>query len=123
MLLLRGAQTVAELRARTARLHAFGTADETDPLRRCAGNQPSSTLVLPRLDPHHLGMLLALYEHKTFVQGVVWGLNPFDQWGVELGKRLARRLLPLIGDAAAECREDASTCGLAAHLHRLRERR
>src|SRR5690606_10594597 len=53
------------------------------------GNRPSTTILLDRLDPHGLGMLLALYEHKVFVQGVLWGINPFDQWGVELGKTLA----------------------------------
>ena len=68
-----------------------------------AGNQPSTTLLLPRLSPYHLGMLLALYEHKVFVQGVVWGINSFDQWGVELGKQLAGRLLPaLCGEVGTE---------------------
>ena len=57
---------------------------------------PSTTIILPRLDPRRLGMLLALYEHKVFVQGVVWGINSFDQWGVELGKQLAGRLLPAL---------------------------
>lgn len=61
-----------------------------------AGNQPSTTIILPRLDPHSLGMLIALYEHKVFVQGVIWGINSFDQWGVELGKQLAGRLLPAL---------------------------
>ena len=68
-----------------------------------AGNQPSTTIILPRLDPFHLGMLLALYEHKVFVQGVVWGINSFDQWGVELGKQLAGRLLPALkGETSSE---------------------
>ena len=68
-----------------------------------AGNQPSTTIILPRLDPYHLGMLLALYEHKVFVQGVIWGINSFDQWGVELGKQLAGRLLPaLTGETGTE---------------------
>lgn len=64
------------------------------PYKVFAGNQPSTTLMLPRLDPYHLGLLIALYEHKVFVQGVVWGINSFDQWVVELGKKLAGRLLP-----------------------------
>jgi glucose-6-phosphate isomerase len=68
-----------------------------------AGNQPSTTIILPRLDPYHLGMLLALYEHKVFVQGVIWGINSFDQWGVELGKQLAGRLLPALkGETSTE---------------------
>ncbi len=77
-----------------------------------AGNQPSTTLLLPRLDPYHLGLLLALYEHKVFVQGVIWGLNSFDQWGVELGKQLASRVLPVLNGDAGKDMLDASTRGL-----------
>jgi glucose-6-phosphate isomerase len=79
-----------------------------------AGNQPSTTIILPRLDPYSLGMLLALYEHKVFVQGVVWGINSFDQWGVELGKQLAGRLLPALKGEIEANELDASTCGLIA---------
>lgn len=67
--------------------------DSPEPWRRFEGNRPSSTIVLDKLDPYHLGMLLALYEHKVFVQGVIWNLNSFDQWGVELGKALADNIL------------------------------
>lgn len=77
-----------------------------------AGNQPSTTLLLPRLDPYHLGLLLALYEHKVFVQGVIWGINSFDQWGVELGKQLASRVLPVLNGEANKEALDASTRGL-----------
>ena len=77
-----------------------------------AGNQPSTTLLLPRLDPYHLGLLLALYEHKVFVQGVIWGINSFDQWGVELGKQLASRVLPVLNGDADKDALDASTRGL-----------
>jgi hypothetical protein len=63
-----------------------------------AGNQPSSTLLLSRLDPQTLGALIALYEHKVFVQGAIWGLNSFDQWGVELGKAVASSILPAIAN-------------------------
>ena len=77
-----------------------------------AGNQPSTTLLLPRLDPYHLGLLLALYEHKVFVQGVIWGINSFDQWGVELGKQLASRVLPVLNGDAEKDTLDASTRGL-----------
>ncbi len=99
---------------------AFGNPDESSPLRRCPGNQPSSTFVLPRLDPYHLGLLIAAYEHKTFVQGLVWGINPFDQWGVELGKKLALRLLPAVEGAPPPADCDASTVGLIAHCRALR---
>ncbi|CAN5735636.1 glucose-6-phosphate isomerase [soil metagenome] len=84
-----------------------------------AGNQPSTTILMPGLDPFQLGMLLALYEHKVFVQGVIWGLNSFDQWGVELGKQLASRLLPAInGDQAYDEHLDTSTSGLIAYFRR-----
>ena len=63
------------------------------PHRVFAGDRPSNTLLMPRLDPYHLGALLALYEHRTFVQSVVWNINAFDQWGVELGKQLATAVL------------------------------
>ena len=79
-----------------------------------AGNQPSTTIILPRLDPHSLGMLIALYEHKVFVQGVIWGINSFDQWGVELGKQLAGRLLPALKGEAGFDDIDQSTRALIA---------
>ncbi|MCM8595053.1 glucose-6-phosphate isomerase [Accumulibacter sp.] len=78
------------------------------------GNQPSSTLLLSRLDPQTLGSLVALYEHKVFVQGIIWGLNSFDQWGVELGKAVASSILPAIGDPRLAGKFDPSTRGLLA---------
>ncbi|MCE3269315.1 MAG: glucose-6-phosphate isomerase, partial [Burkholderiales bacterium] len=63
-----------------------------------AGNRPSNMFVLPEISPYYLGMLIALYEHKTFVQGVIWGINSFDQWGVELGKQLAKTILKDISE-------------------------
>jgi glucose-6-phosphate isomerase len=84
------------------------------------GNRPSNTLIYRKLDPRTLGRLIALYEHKVFVQGRIWGVNSFDQWGVELGKQLAGGLLPMVqGEAAAEGR-DASTLGLIRVLAKLR---
>ncbi len=65
----------------------------SDPHRQYPGNRPSTTLLLDRLDPETLGMLMALYEHKVFVQGSVWSINSFDQWGVELGKQLTSQIL------------------------------
>ncbi|MCX7175727.1 MAG: glucose-6-phosphate isomerase [Proteobacteria bacterium] len=84
------------------------------PFKVFPGNQPSSTLLLSRLDPYTLGQLIALYEHKTFVQGIVWGLNSFDQWGVELGKQLAVRLLPMLDGRQKAAGVDSSTQGLIA---------
>jgi glucose-6-phosphate isomerase len=77
-----------------SRALAFGTADRSLPAHRShPGNRPSSTLRLEKLDARHLGRLLAAYEHKVFTQGVIWNINSFDQWGVELGKRLADDIL------------------------------
>nr|WP_028081360.1 glucose-6-phosphate isomerase [Solimonas soli] len=82
------------------------------PHRVFPGNRPSSTLLLPRVDAFHLGALLALYEHRTFVQSVLWGINAFDQWGVELGKQLANRIL----DSGEEVSLDPSTDELMRKL-------
>ena len=71
------------------------------PHKMSPGNQPSTTLLLARLDPATLGALVALYEHKVFVQGVIWGINSFDQWGVELGKTVAHRVLAALQDPGA----------------------
>jgi glucose-6-phosphate isomerase len=77
------------------------------------GNRPSSTLLYRRLDPRTLGRLVALYEHKVFVQSVIWDINPFDQWGVELGKELANRLAPIVENAKTSTEGlDGSTAGL-----------
>ncbi|MDX3906486.1 MAG: glucose-6-phosphate isomerase [Pigmentiphaga sp.] len=106
------AQREALLRGKPASaLEAEVAAKESDPARAAwlarhkahPGGRPSSLIVLPRLTAHAMGALLALYEHKVFVQGVVWGINPFDQWGVEYGKVLATGIAKeLSGDAAGE---------------------
>ena len=84
------------------------------------GNRPSNTILYSKLDPATLGKLVALYEHKVFVQGTIWNVNSYDQWGVELGKQLAKALLPKVeGDASAEG-HDSSTQGLLAHFHTLK---
>ncbi len=107
------AQTEALMKGRTAH-EVVGTAEALTPHRTFPGNRPSTTIALDALTPESLGMVIALYEHKVFVQGIIWGLNSFDQWGVELGKELATSLTPALrGDAAATGR-DASTAGLVA---------
>ncbi|MFA6063129.1 MAG: glucose-6-phosphate isomerase [Gallionella sp.] len=78
------------------------------------GNKPTNTLLFDRLDPHTLGMLIALYEQKVFVQGVIWNINSFDQWGVELGKQLAGKILPELLGQPAQSDHDASTTSLIA---------
>ena len=76
------------------------------------GNRPSNTIVYRQLDPETLGKLIALYEHKVFVQGAIWGINSFDQWGVELGKTLASEILPIVEGKADATGRDSSTAGL-----------
>lgn len=83
--------------------------------RTFPGNRPSITLAYPRLTPFTLGQIIALYEHRVFVEGAIWGLNSFDQWGVELGKELASALLPMI-KGADPSGKDASTRGLLDKL-------
>jgi glucose-6-phosphate isomerase len=84
------------------------------------GNRPSTSILYRRLDPHRLGSLIALYEHKIFVQGVIWGINSFDQWGVELGKQLASKILPELAGEAPVASHDGSTNGLINHFKALR---
>ncbi|WIY26066.1 glucose-6-phosphate isomerase [Parasedimentitalea psychrophila] len=79
------------------------------------GNRPSVTIAYPKLTPFVLGQIIALYEHRVFTEGMIWGLNPFDQWGVELGKELAVALLPMVEGAPADSK-DGSTCGLLSKL-------
>ena len=83
------------------------------------GNHPSNALLLQQLTPHALGMLIALYEHKIFVQGVIWNLNSYDQWGVELGKQLASRILPELHADAPVAGHDASTNALINYYRRM----
>lgn len=102
-------QTIEEARA-------AGTPPPLLPYKVFPGNQPSSTLVLPALSPYALGQLLALFEHKVFCLGVLWNVNAFDQWGVELGKQLASQLTPLLDGDADSSAFDSSTRGLIAAL-------
>ncbi|WP_018079078.1 glucose-6-phosphate isomerase [Thiobacillus denitrificans] len=84
------------------------------------GNRPSNTLLYQKLDPHTLGMLLALYEHKIFVQGVIWQINSFDQWGVELGKQLAPPIRAALSSVRVIGEHDGSTLGLITDIRRRR---
>jgi glucose-6-phosphate isomerase len=98
----------AQAEMRQAKMKA-GQARTLAPHRSFSGNRPSNSILIGELDPYHLGKLIALYEHKTFVLGILWGINSFDQWGVELGKQLANDILGGGGVA-----RDASTAGLKA---------
>jgi glucose-6-phosphate isomerase len=99
---------------------AEGTPDWLVPHRSFPGNRPSNTLLLQRLTPAALGKLVALYEHSVFTQGVVWGINCFDQWGVELGKVLAKRIEPELAAAEAQLAHDSSTNALIRRYRQLR---
>lgn len=85
------------------------------PHRTFPGNRPSNLLMFDKLTPRTLGAMIALYEHKIYVQGVLWGVNSFDQWGVELGKQLAGAILPQLQDEGAPQAHDGSTAGLIRH--------
>ncbi|MBS3650068.1 glucose-6-phosphate isomerase [Pseudaminobacter sp. 19-2017] len=101
-----------------------GSAEEIEeiaPHRVFSGNRPSITILYRMLDPRTLGRIIALYEHRVFVEAQLFGINAFDQWGVELGKELATALQPVVEGKKDAAGSDASTAGLVAHIHRLRQ--
>lgn len=96
--------------------------NETDvkklaPHKVISGNVPSDTILIDKITPYTLGSLIALYEHKVFVQGIIWGINSFDQWGVELGKQLTKNIIPGLQDPKNIKNLDSSTCGLIKCYH------
>jgi glucose-6-phosphate isomerase len=99
---------------------AEGSPDWLVPHRTFEGNRPSNTLLLDRLTPAALGKLVALYEHSVFTQGAIWHINPFDQWGVELGKVLAKRIIPELAGAEPDLRHDGSTNALIRRYRKLK---
>ncbi len=117
--LMRG-RTLDEARAQLLKAGMDKAKAETiAPHRVFSGNRPSMTIVYNKLDPFALGRLVALYEHRVFVEAVMFGINAFDQWGVELGKELATGLLPVVEGKVSAAGRDASTAGLVAHIHAL----
>jgi glucose-6-phosphate isomerase len=94
--------------------------DAIAPHRVAAGERPSTTIMFRRLDPFSLGRLIALYEHKVAVQGCLWGIDSFDQWGVELGKQLASGILPELTPGAPRHDHDSSTSALIDRFLSLR---
>ena len=116
------AQTAALAFGKTeAEVRAEGTPEEIVPARIFPGNRPTTSILGPELSPAVVGQLIALYEHITFVQGIVWGIDSFDQWGVELGKKLALQIAPAVsGDAEALAAQDASTQALIKAYRELR---
>ena len=119
--LMRG-KTEAEVRAELKKQGlSAGEIDALAPHKVFDGNRPTNSILVRRVDPFTLGMLIALYEHKIFTQGVIWGINSFDQWGVELGKQLAKVILPELADDKAVTDHDASTNGLINAYKELRQ--
>jgi len=103
-------------------VRAEGTAEAVVPARVFSGNRPTTSILAPALTPSVLGQLIALYEHIVFVEGTIWGIDSFDQWGVELGKQLALQIAPAVdGDAAALEAQDSSTGALIAKYLELRD--
>jgi glucose-6-phosphate isomerase len=102
-------------------VRADGTPDWLVPHRVFAGNRPSNAILMERLTPEMLGKLVALYEHSVFTQGVLWNIDSFDQWGVELGKVLAQRIIPeLESEKEPELHHDSSTNRLIRHYRKYR---
>jgi glucose-6-phosphate isomerase len=116
------AQTKALAFGKTAdEVRSEGTDEAVVPARVFTGNRPTTSIMAPELSPSVLGQLIALYEHITFTQGIVWGIDSFDQWGVELGKQLAQQITPAVaGDEAAIARQDPSTRALIDYYRRHR---
>jgi len=120
------AQSAALAFGRTAaEIAAEGTPPELVAHKVMPGNRPSSTILAPKLTPSVLGQLVALYEHTVFTEGVIWGIDSFDQWGVELGKAMAQRLAPALVEAGAPdlSGQDPSTAGLVGRYRELRGRK
>ena len=116
------AQTKALAFGKTAdEVRAEGTAEWMVPARVFEGNRPTTSIFGTELTPHALGELIALYEHITFVEGTVWGLDSYDQWGVELGKQLAKQITPAFHDDAALAEQDASTQALIQYYRAHRK--
>ncbi|MEX0174257.1 glucose-6-phosphate isomerase [Streptomyces sp. LMG1-1-1.1] len=103
-------------------VRAEGVPEELVPHKTFRGNHPTTTILADELTPSVLGQLIALYEHKVFVQGAVWNIDSFDQWGVELGKVLAKRIEPVLTDGEGGEHLDSSTAGLVTAYRSLRDR-
>jgi glucose-6-phosphate isomerase len=105
-------------------VRAEGTPDWLVPHRTFEGNRPTNTLLAERLTPRTLGSLVALYEHSVFTQGVIWNIDSFDQWGVELGKALAEKTIPeLEASQTPNLRHDSSTNALIERYRRFQKRK
>ena len=117
--LMRG-KTREEARAELEKAGMTGEAlERLVPHKVFEGNRPTNSIMFRKLTPRTLGSLVALYEHKIFVQGIIWKINSFDQWGVELGKQLAAAILPELAATAPVSSHDSSTNGLINHFREV----
>ncbi|MEL6256680.1 MAG: glucose-6-phosphate isomerase, partial [Bacteroidota bacterium] len=123
------AQTEALMKGKTekeviAELKEAGKSEEEikslTPFKVFEGNKPTNSFLFKELNPRTLGSLIAMYEHKIFVQGAIWNIFSFDQWGVELGKQLAKKILPELEDGIAVNTHDVSTNGLINAYKKMR---
>ena len=94
--------------------------EQLQPFKTFDGNRPTNSILIKKITPNTLGSLIAMYEHKIFVQGIIWNINSFDQWGVELGKQLANQILPELLDDKPISDHDSSTNGLINAYKKMR---
>ncbi len=118
--LMRGKTAIEARHELTAEGYHYDQIEQLLPYKIFPGNRPTSTLLFDTLDPKTLGSIIALYEHKIFVQGIIWNINSFDQWGVELGKQLAKNILSELNDSDNIDSHDSSTNGLINHYKHRR---
>ena len=102
------------------KLKAEGVAEKLLSFKAFTGNRPSNTILIDEITPYTLGALIALYEHKVFVMGVLWNINSFDQFGVELGKQLAKNILPELKNKKKPLNHDSSTNALIGWIRKKR---
>ena len=115
------AQSEALMRGKTPdEVRAEGVAEELVAFKTFSGNRPSNVLLFDKMTPKTFGSLIALYEHKVFVQGVLWHINSFDQFGVELGKQLAKKILPELSEKNRPLAHDSSTNALIEKVREMR---
>lgn len=115
------AQPEALMRGKTPdELRAEGVSENLIPFKTFTGNRPSTSILVDKITPRTLGSLIALYEHKVFVSGVIWNIDSFDQWGVELGKQLAKKIIPEISDKNQNINHDSSTNAIIEKIRKNR---
>ena len=95
--------------------------EHQNPHRIFEGNRPTNSFLIKKITPYTLGQLIAMYEHKIFIQGIIWNINSFDQWGVEYGKQIAKQVLPKLSEKAPTDNFDSSTNGLINYIKKYQK--